>query len=68
MEEAVQSTISGYFVGWFTLAMLIAGIAQGKNRSGLGWFLLGFLFGPLALFILLTMEKIHEDEHRSSAD
>lgn len=31
---------NSYFVGWGTLAFINAGIAQGKNRSGLNWFLL----------------------------
>jgi hypothetical protein len=35
----------GYFAGWGTLALLNAGIAQGKNRSGLNWFLLSLLLG-----------------------
>jgi hypothetical protein len=48
-----------YFVGWFTLAMINAGIAQGKNRSGLNWFLLSVLGGPLATFCLvLLFEKL----------
>ena len=42
-----------YFVGWGTLALLNAGIAQGKNRSGLGWFLGSLVFGPLATFLLV---------------
>lgn len=46
-----------YFVGWFTLSMVIAGIAQGKNRSGLGWWLLGVILGPLALLILLLLDR-----------
>jgi hypothetical protein len=46
-----------YFVGWFTLSMVIAGIAQGKNRSGLGWWLLGVILGPLALLILLILDR-----------
>ncbi|WP_427136894.1 hypothetical protein [Psychrobacillus psychrodurans] len=29
---------NSYFVGWGTLAFINAGIAQGKNRSGLNWF------------------------------
>ncbi len=45
---------SGYAVGWFTLAMVNAGIAQGKNRSGINWFLLSLLGGPLATFALVT--------------
>ncbi|MFB4211505.1 hypothetical protein ABC345_09805 [Shouchella sp. 1P09AA] len=47
-----------YFVGWGTLALINAGIAQGKNRSGLNWFFLSLLFGPFATFILVVMEKI----------
>lgn len=29
---------NGYAVGWGTLALINAGIAQGKNRSGTNWF------------------------------
>ncbi|MBE9139193.1 hypothetical protein IQ254_18665 [Nodosilinea sp. LEGE 07088] len=43
-----------YAVGWGTLALITAGIAQGKNRSGGNWFLLSFLIGPIALFILVA--------------
>ena len=48
---------SQYFVGWGTLALINAGLAQGKNRTGLNWFLLSLLLGPLATFILLFVEK-----------
>lgn len=41
----------GYAVGWFTLALINAGLAQSKNRSGLLWFLLSLLLGPIATFI-----------------
>jgi len=47
----------GYYLGWGTLALINAGIAQGKNRSGLAWFLLSLLFGPLATFILVLLPK-----------
>jgi hypothetical protein len=43
-----------YAVGWGTLALINAGIAQGKNRSGLNWFLLSLLFGPIATFVLVA--------------
>ncbi|WP_197278860.1 hypothetical protein [Lysinibacillus sp. ZYM-1] len=46
-----------YFVGWGTLALINAGIAQGKNRTGLNWFFLSLLLGPLATLILLFVEK-----------
>ncbi len=48
---------SEYAVGWGTLALLNAGIAQGKNRSGLNWFLLSILLGPIATFILVVFDK-----------
>jgi hypothetical protein len=43
-----------WFVGWGTLTLINAGIAQGKNRSGLNWFLLSLLLGPLATFLLVA--------------
>ena len=43
-----------FFVGWGTLALINAGLAQGKNRSGLGWFLLSLLLGPIATFVLVA--------------
>jgi hypothetical protein len=49
--------VPGYAVGWGTLALLNAGIAQGKNRSGLSWFLLSLLFGPIATFFLVILDK-----------
>ena len=48
----------GYAVGWGTLALINAGLAQGQERGGLKWFLLSLLFGPLAtLLLVLTYEK-----------
>jgi len=47
----------GYYLGWGTLALINAGIAQGKNRSGLLWFIISILFGPLATFILVLLPK-----------
>ena len=44
-----------YFVGWGTLALLTAGIAQGKNRSGLVWFLVTLLLGPIGTFLLVAL-------------
>lgn len=46
-----------YAVGWFTLALINAGLAQGKNRSGTNWFLLSLLLGPLATLFLVAMPK-----------
>jgi hypothetical protein len=43
-----------FAVGWGTLAMINAGLAQSKNRGGLSWFLLSLLLGPVATFVLVT--------------
>ena len=43
-----------FAVGWGTLALINAGLAQGKNRSGLNWFLISVFFGPLATFCLIA--------------
>jgi hypothetical protein len=47
----------GYFAGWGTLALLNAGIAQGKNRSGFNWFLLSLLLGPVATLCLVLADR-----------
>ncbi|MGF7050309.1 hypothetical protein J2T13_004847 [Paenibacillus sp. DS2015] len=47
----------GYYAGWGTLALINAGLAQGKNRSGLNWFLLSLILGPVATFFLVISDK-----------
>ena len=54
MDSPILQVQSGFFVGWGTLALINAGLAQGKNRSGLNWFLLSLLPGPVATFILVA--------------
>ncbi|MED4581652.1 hypothetical protein [Brevibacillus choshinensis] len=49
-----------FFVGWGTLALINAGLAQGKNRSGMNWFLLSLLLGPLATFMIVVSDKLTE--------
>lgn len=46
-----------YAVGWFTLSLINAGLAQSKGRSGLLWWLLSLLLGPIATFIIVILEK-----------
>lgn len=55
MEAEVIGQATGYVVGWGSLALINAGIAQGKNRSGLNWFLLSILLGPIATFCLVAL-------------
>ena len=64
MPEGIDNVASspGYAAGWGTLALINAGLAQGKNRSGLAWFLISLLLGPIATFFLVAFcEKLPGD-------
>ena len=45
-------------VGWFTLSLINAGLAQGKGRSGLLWWLASLIFGPICTFLIVILEPI----------
>lgn len=47
-------------IGWLTLALVNAGLAQGKYRRGLVWFALSLPFGPLATLALVVMPKARQ--------
>ena len=47
-----------YAVGWFTLALINAGLAQAKGRSGLGWWLVSLLLGPIATLLIVLVEPV----------
>jgi hypothetical protein len=53
--------MSGYVstgTGWFTLSLVNAGLAQGKNRSGFSWFLVSLLLGPIATLLIVTWPAV----------
>lgn len=45
----------------FTLALINAGLAQGKGRSGMNWGLLSLLPGPLATLLLVLQASPRPD-------
>jgi hypothetical protein len=45
----------GYAVGWGTLALINAGLAQAKRRSGLVWFVVSLLLGPFATLLIVIL-------------
>lgn len=49
-----------FVVGIGTLALINAGLAQSKNRSGLGWFLTSLLLGPIATLLIVALDKLPE--------
>lgn len=47
-----------FFVGWGTLSLINAGLAQAKGRSGLLWWLASLLIGPIATFLIVILERV----------
>ncbi len=45
-----------YGVGWGTLALINAGLAQTKHRSALIWFFISLLIGPIATFLIVVLD------------
>lgn len=48
---------SQYAIGWGTLAIINAGLAQAKGRSGLVWFLGSLLLGPIATLLIVVLDR-----------
>lgn len=52
MHEQAQ-----FFVGWGTLSLINAGLAQGKGRSGMLWWLLSLILGPIATLLIVVLPQ-----------
>jgi hypothetical protein len=44
-----------FFVGWGTLSLINAGLAQSKGQSGLLWWLTSLFIGPIATFLIVVL-------------
>ena len=53
---------SQFFVGWGTLALINAGLAQGKGGSGLAWFLASLPLVPIATLLIVITPVDENDE------
>ena len=58
----MNNPAKGYAVGWGTLALINAGLAQCKGRRGGTWFLISLLLGPIATFLLVITKPSLPDE------
>jgi len=47
-----------YAVGWFTLSLINAGLAQSKGRSGAGWWLGSLIGGPICTLLIVVLEPV----------
>jgi hypothetical protein len=57
-DASMQNTV---VVGYGTLALINAGLAQSKNHSGLLWFILSLILGPIATFCIVVFCGKHPD-------
>ena len=51
----MDNEASSYGVGWGTLALVNAGLAQVKGRGRLAWFLVSLLLGPVATLLIVVL-------------
>lgn len=47
---------------WLVVAGLCYKVAIDKNRNGVGWFIGGFFFSIIALFLLLLLPTLEGDK------
>jgi len=45
-------------VGWGTLALINAGLAESKGRSRVAWFLVSLIAGPVATLIIVLIDNL----------
>jgi hypothetical protein len=55
MKGGEMNGSTPFFVGWGTLSLINAGLAQSKNRSGLLWWALSLILGPVATFLIVVL-------------
>ena len=55
-----------YAVGWGSLALINANIAQLKGRNGWAWLVGSLLIGPIATFILLFIDPTSQNGARAA--
>ncbi|MGE3820012.1 MAG: hypothetical protein AB7I30_11285 [Isosphaeraceae bacterium] len=48
-------------MGWGTLSLINAGLAQSKNRSGFIWWFVSLFLGPIATFLIVISDKREPD-------
>jgi hypothetical protein len=47
-----------YAVGWFTLSLINAGLAESKGRDRLGWWVVSLFFGPIAALLIVLLDPV----------
>ncbi|RLS29342.1 MAG: hypothetical protein DWH79_12175 [Planctomycetota bacterium] len=47
-----------FYIGWGTLALINAGLAQTKHRNGLLWWLCSLFLGPIATLLIVILPRV----------
>ena len=67
MENYIAFMNREFFVGWGTLSLINAGLAQTKGRSGFMWWLASLILGPIAtLWIVVLAPVANHNQNRAS--
>lgn len=53
----LQQPSHEFAVGWFTLALINAGLAETKGRSRAAWWFFSLFFGPVCTFLIVVLER-----------
>jgi hypothetical protein len=51
----LAAILPGYAIGWGSLSLINAGLAQSKNHSGFVWWVISLFLGPVATFIIVAI-------------
>ena len=55
--NTVSHISSEYAVGWFTLSLINAGLAQSKGMSRSAWWFGSLFFGPLCTLLIVITDR-----------
>ncbi len=55
-----------FFVGWGTLSLINAGLAQSKGRTGFVWWLISLVLGPLATLLIVVLPPVRTQQVTSA--
>ncbi|HUO17524.1 MAG TPA: hypothetical protein VMX38_21255 [Verrucomicrobiae bacterium] len=45
-----------YAVGWFTLSLINAALAQTKGKSAVNWWIISLFLGPFCTFLIVISD------------
>ena len=65
MESYITFMNREFFVGWGTLSLINAGLAQSKGRSGFMWWLASLILGPIATLWIVVLAPVANSNQTS---